>query len=110
MRANFPSYFIFFKIDNCRKKVNLHDIILLKSEDKYIKLVTTTGNYLLRGTLLEAEEGLHPEFFRRVHRSYIVSLHHIEQINTDHIVLGTHIVPLHKDYTQSFLQRLPSLN
>ena len=54
--------------------VAVREIIFISSAEKYVELHTAKGKYLLRDTMNNVEESLDPEKFARVHRSYIVSI------------------------------------
>lgn len=58
--------------------VKLADIVLIKANDDYTVVTTTSNSYVLRKTMKKWEEILPEEKFMRVHRSYI--------INTDHVL------------------------
>ena len=48
-----------------------------------MRLSTDTGSHLLRETMTCLEGKLDPEAFLRVHRSFIVNLHHVKEVRTD---------------------------
>lgn len=73
---------IFIDDEDSPGMVKLTDIILIKANDDYTIVTTTTNTYILRKTMKIWEEILPEEKFMRVHRSYI--------INTDHVLKFDH--------------------
>ncbi len=59
------------------------NIYWIGAEENYVKLSTDTGSHLLRETMTCLEGKLDPEAFLRVHRSFIVNLHHVKEVRTD---------------------------
>jgi two-component system LytT family response regulator len=60
--------------------VNVSEIIFITAEEKYVELNTAKGKYLLRETMTKLEEELDQNIFARIHRSYIVNIEHIQEI------------------------------
>jgi two-component system, LytTR family, response regulator len=56
------------------------DINYIEAQDDYTMLYTEKGNFLKQKTMKYFEENLDPKIFLRVHRSYIVNLNNIKQI------------------------------
>ncbi len=71
--------------------VAVREIIFISSAEKYVELHTAKGKYLLRDTMNNVEESLDPEKFARIHRSYIVNVEQIQEMQPwshgDYIVL-----------------------
>ena len=60
--------------------VQAADIRYISSEEKYVSLHTDSGTFLLRDTMNNMEQKLNPATFTRVHRSYIVNVSCIKEI------------------------------
>lgn len=63
--------------------VDLKDTQRLESNDHYTWIVTTSDRYLSNLSLGDLEERLDPKFFFRCHRSHIVNLSHVHEIERD---------------------------
>ena len=64
-------------------KINIiykDDIQYLESQDDYVMIYTDSGKYLKQRTMKFFENGLPANAFTRVHRSYIVRINFVEQI------------------------------
>lgn len=62
------------------KVISVEDIVWLESQDDYVMIYTTSGKYLKQETMKHFEEHLDTGQFIRVHRSYIVKLDAIVQL------------------------------
>lgn len=60
--------------------VNVKDIVCFHAEDKYTKVITADGEYLIRMAIKVLAEQLDANQFWRVHRSTIVQVSMIEKI------------------------------
>ena len=71
--------------------INTNDIIYKSAEEKYIEIHTLKGKHLLRETMNNTEESLDPNKFARIHRSYIVNIEQIQEMqpwsHSDYVVI-----------------------
>lgn len=67
------------------------DILHLTAEGNYVRLHTPQGSHLVRGTLVDLEARLDPKRFARIHRSGIVNIEAIKEVQAhfhgDYIVV-----------------------
>jgi LytTr DNA-binding domain len=57
------------------------EISIIQSSGSYVKIITESGNHLMKKKLSELQEIL-PEYFRRVHRSIIVNVSFIKELRS----------------------------
>jgi two-component system, LytTR family, response regulator len=62
--------------------IKIDDILYISAEEKYIKLHTEKGDYLNRDTMNKMEERLDLGKFARIHRSTIVNIDHITELQS----------------------------
>lgn len=60
--------------------IHTDEIIYISAEEKYIEIHTLKSKYLLRETMNNTEESLDPNKFARIHRSYIVNIEQIQEM------------------------------
>ena len=67
------------------------DVLHLAAEGNYVRVRTAEGSHLIRGTLADLESRLDPKRFARIHRSSIVNVDAIREVQThfhgDYIVV-----------------------
>jgi two-component system, LytTR family, response regulator len=62
--------------------VDLEDVIWIQAAENYVQLHTATSRHLVHATIRSLLGRLDPEVFVRIHRSAIVNVRHIRQIET----------------------------
>jgi two-component system LytT family response regulator len=60
--------------------VDLENVLWIQGAENYVQLHTATGRHLVHTTMQSLLERLDPEVFARIHRSIIVNVRHIAQI------------------------------
>jgi two-component system LytT family response regulator len=95
--------YIFVKTDSRIIKVALNDVVYVEGLKDYIAIHTTKGKILALQNLKKVEEGLYPNNFLRIHKSYIVSLDKIDAIERNRVFIGRDIVlPIGDTYKDCF--------
>lgn len=74
----------------------------IEAENNYVRLHSETDSYLLRRTMARISESLNPKQFRRIHRSAIVNLDFIKEIQP---WVGGDMLVLMRDGTKLTLSR-----
>lgn len=102
-----PDNNLFVKADGKLVKINTKDLILVAAEKDYVKLFTADKSLMILSTMKNMEEQLSafPQFIR-VHKSYIVNITHITEINGNQMSLGKHIVTIGSTYKDTVALRL----
>jgi two-component system LytT family response regulator len=59
------------------------EIELIEADDYYVKIHAASRCHLVRETMKELEKTLNPNQFQRIHRSIIVNLDHIKEVQSD---------------------------
>ena len=99
---------IFIKHKSKFVKIQLDELLVLEANDNYVTLHTLAAQYVLKTTLKTLLEAL-PEYFWRIHRSYIVNLHHIKSFDTEEAVVGNKALPVGKSYFPELLEKIKVL-
>lgn len=60
--------------------VNVDEVDWIEAADNYVRLHCKTGKHLVRATLTAFERFLDPQRFQRIHRSAIVNLDRIREL------------------------------
>jgi DNA-binding LytR/AlgR family response regulator len=77
--------------------LSIDQILFIKGDGVYIEIHTRKGMILQR-KLLKAIEEILPDFFIRIHRSYIVNENYIEKKTSNQIIVNNIIIPISKNY------------
>lgn len=89
-------------------KINIQEIYLVEAMKNYIAVYHGNEKTLSLSSMKDMEDMLQPAGFIRVHKSFIVSLPHIKQIEGNNLILknGSIQVPLGETYRQDFFEML----
>lgn len=90
--------FIFLTIQKKKVKILFASIVYIESQKEYIKVVTTKKEYLSKMSTHEIESLLPAHLFKRVHRSFIVSLSKIESYTADAVEVNGISIPVGRQY------------
>ena len=77
-------------------RINFNDLLFIKGEGNYLKLVEKDRNTLTRMTFEEVL-GLLPENHIQVHRSFIINSQLVEKLEKHQVIIGNHQVPVNSE-------------
>ena len=97
--------FIFLNAERKRVKILFSDILYIESQREYIKIVTTKREYITKMSTHEIEDLLPATLFKRIHRSFIVSIKKIESYTAEMVEINGIPIPIGRDY-RDFLEQL----
>ena len=100
--------FIFVKADKKSIKLNFADIVYIEGLSDYIKIHTQTKSVVTKLTVKSIEELLPKKQFPRIHKSYIVSLQHINAIDGNQVEIANKKLPIGQSYRQAFMEIIQS--
>jgi DNA-binding LytR/AlgR family response regulator len=100
---------IFIKADGKLVKLDYDEILYLESMGDYVKFITPSKKYLTLNTLSAIEEKLDKAKFIRVHRSYIVNLAKIKDIQGFTLLVEGSVIPISKSHKDEVLQKIKIL-
>jgi len=90
--------FIFLNVQKKKVKILFSDIVYIESQRAYIKIITTKNEYITKMSTQEIEALLPGDLFKRVHRSYIVSIKKIESYTSEMVEVNGITVPIGRGY------------
>lgn len=100
---------LFVKSENRLVRVFFEEILLVEGYGDYIKLHLSDGRVVLSlQNMGHFEAQLPAAKFARVHRSYIVAVDKIEEIERKRIRIGKHLIPISESYQERFWARVGS--
>lgn len=89
---------LFVSVQKKKVKILFSDILYIESQREYIRIVTTRGEYLSKMSTHEIEELLPPRLFKRIHRSFIVSVDRIDSYTADTVEVAGTPIPIGRGY------------
>jgi DNA-binding LytR/AlgR family response regulator len=89
---------LFLTVNKKKVRIYFADILYVESQREYIKVVTAKSEYLSRMSTHEIESLLPAHLFKRIHRSFIVSLGKIESYTHDTVDMNGTSLPVGRVY------------
>src|SRR5258705_930057 len=89
---------LFLNVQKKKVKILFSEIIYIESQQEYIKLVNTKKVYFSKVTTSEMENLLPAHLFKRIHRSYIVSVNKIDSYNSEMVEVNGISIPIGRSY------------
>ena len=71
---------LFVRVGDAQRLLRVQDIRWIEAQDNYVRLHLADEAHLLRQTLSSLEARLDPRRFRRIHRSTLVNLDHVKEV------------------------------
>lgn len=102
--------FIFVKSNKKSLKVMLDEVLYLESMSDYVRMHLTDRKITLHSTLKNVEQWLPAHQFPRIHKSYIVALAKVEQVEGNQVHIGEQTLPIGTNYRKGFLELIQSFS
>ncbi|MEE9363669.1 MAG: response regulator transcription factor [Cellulophaga sp.] len=98
----------FFKTDgkNNYEKVHLNDISHIEGLKNYVSIYVRSKRIITYNTLKYLQENLPTAQFVQIHKSYIVSLQHIDKIENDLLWIGDKELSIGNTFKKAFFERI----
>ena len=104
--SNNSGSFIFLKVDKKLMKIMFDEILYIESLKDYIKVFTTTDNYLVHKSLTSISEELPQNKFLRIHRSYTISIDKVRSVEGNSVEIDTKRIPIGRKYLNTTKQTI----
>jgi DNA-binding LytR/AlgR family response regulator len=99
----------YINIDRRLIKIDLPSIYLVEAKGDYIKIKTEEKEYTVHSTLKKIEEKLPDALFLKVHRSYIINLKKIIDIEDNSVLIKRDVIPVSRSKRPELMKRLDLL-
>lgn len=90
--------FIFLNVQKKKVKILFSEIVYIESQREYIKIVTTKKDHMSKMSTHEIESLLPYHLFKRIHRSFIVSVSKIESYTAESVEVSGISIPIGRGY------------
>ena len=93
--------YLFLNVQKKKVKILFSDIVYIESQKEYIKIVTTKKDFVSKMGTHEIEDLLPPHLFKRIHRSFIVSVSKIDSYSAEEVEVNGVSIPVGRAYRDS---------
>lgn len=98
--------YIMVKADYKLYKVNFEDLLFIEGQHEYVTFHTKTKRITALYSLKNLEETLPRDKFIRTHKSFIVSIKNIEDIDKLNVTVAGNKIPVGASFRDSLIERL----
>ncbi len=99
----------FIKVDSMLVNFDLKDILWVEASGDYVLITTLNKTHKLLTKLKNVEEKLPAQDFVRVHRSFIVRIDKIRNIDNANLLIGNNIIPISNSYRHNLLEKINTI-
>ncbi len=97
---------LYVNIDRRLIKINIPDIYVVEAKGDYIKIKTETSNHIVHSTLKKIESKLPSDMFLKVHRSYVINVNKIIDIEDNSVLIKKDVIPVSRSNRGELMKRL----
>lgn len=97
---------LYIKSDGRFIRLAYEDILYFENVGDYIKAITNHGNYIFHDTLKALDKKIVNPRFLKVHRSYIVNMAQIKDIEDNSIVIADKVIPVSRAYKNVLMKSI----
>jgi len=96
----------YVNIDRRLIKIDIPSIYLIQAKGDYINIKTEDKSYVVHSTLKKIEEKLPDSLFLKVHRSYIINIKKIIDIEDNSVLIKKDVIPVSRSKRPELMKRL----
>jgi len=101
---------MYVNIDRRLVKILIADIYLIEAKGDYINIKTETKNHIVHTTMKKIEDKLPDSLFLKIHRSFIINLKKIVDIEDNSVLIKKEVIPVSRSNRPELMNRLNLLN
>ncbi len=97
---------LYVNIDRRLVKIDFDSIFLVEAKGDYILIKTEGKNYTVHSTLKKIEDKLSGSSFLKIHRSYIINIKKIIDIEDNSVLIAKDVIPISRSNRPELMKRL----
>ncbi|WP_289044891.1 LytTR family DNA-binding domain-containing protein [uncultured Olleya sp.] len=97
---------LYVNIDRRLIKIDIPSIYLVEAKGDYIQVKTEDKNYTVHSTLKKIVEKLPDDLFLKVHRSYVINVKKIIDIEDNSVLIKKDVIPVSRSNRPELMKRL----
>jgi DNA-binding LytR/AlgR family response regulator len=97
---------LYVNIDRRLIKIDIPSIYLVEAKGDYIYVKTENKNYTVHSTLKKIEDRLPDSLFLKIHRSFIINIDKIIDIEDNSVLIKKDVIPVSRSNRPELIKRL----
>lgn len=102
----FSNNHLYIKVNSRLIRLEDDEIQYIEAKGDYVIFKTSDKGYVVHSTIKNVVEKMNPEIFLKVHRSYVVNLDKIKDIEDSSIQIGDKIIPVSRQNKPDLMKRI----
>jgi DNA-binding LytR/AlgR family response regulator len=98
--------YFFVRCDNRYEKIFYAELLFVEAQENYVVLQTVSKKFISHLTFKAVEDYLPSDSFVKVHKSFIVSVPRIDNIEGNEIKIGNYCIPISRTMKDEALNRI----
>ncbi len=100
---------VYVREDGRLIRISCDDILFFENVGDYVRVKTSKGQHIIHGTLKSIDEKLNDARFLKIHRSFIINLDKIKDIEENSLVIEKTVIPISRANKSELMGRLKVL-
>ncbi len=100
---------LFLKVDGRYVRLDLDDVLYVESLGDYVTFRTSTEKYIVHSTMKNIDDKIKNKKFLKVHRSYIVNLSKVVDIEEANMVIMDKVIPISRAHRPVLMNRIKTI-
>lgn len=100
---------LFIKVDGRYVRLNLDEVLYIESLGDYVTFVTKGHKYVVLSTLKNIDDKINNDQFLKVHRSFIVNLSKVVDIEETNMVIHDKVIPISRANRPILMNRIKTI-
>ncbi|MCG9791622.1 LytR/AlgR family response regulator transcription factor [Flavobacterium algicola] len=96
----------YINVDRRLIKIDFQSVNVIEAKGDYIHIKTETKNYVVHSTLKKIEDKLPTDIFLKVHRSFIINIKKIIDIEDNSVLISKDVIPVSRSNRAELLNRI----
>jgi len=97
---------LYVNIDRRLIKIDIQSIYLIEAKGDYINIKTDLNNFRVHSSLKKIQNKLPENIFVKVHRSYLINIHKIIDIEDNSVLINKDVIPVSRSNRSDLMKRL----
>jgi DNA-binding LytR/AlgR family response regulator len=94
---------IYLNVNRRKVRILLNEILYVESKREYVQITTRSNEFISKIGTAEIELLLPPDKFRRIHRSFIISIDKIDTYTKENVEIQGQLIPIGKHFRKDFI-------
>lgn len=100
---------LYIKVDQRLVKIKRSEITYAEAKGDYVLIKTLNESFIIYSTLKKVADRLEGDNFMQVHRSFVINLDHIDEVEEASVSIQKKAIPVSRGHRSDLLSRLNTL-